>query len=357
MANIDRPNGNGTGKNDRARLPVWLKEAVDRLDHRSGGWIDIVRQSSGRFLAMRGFDASASLAYYALFSLFPLTLVLASLLGFFFRGEIAYTRAIGFIRTVFPFSGELIDRELRDIFSQMGTFGILGLIGLLWAASGYFTVLARNINQAWPKVKLRGLVHSRLVALGMLAGLVILMLFSILTSTLISLLPAFLSFIGGGSLAEWPGWVIALRLVTVLFTYVMFMAVYRWVPNKTVTWKSVFIGALVATIAWELARLLFTLFLSSGLARYQFVYGSLGALIALMVWIYFSNSIVLFGAYIVATLDNREDILRLRREETVPEEPAFKAGKDQAAEDAPRDDKLPVDEEEKRTEPLKGVRG
>lgn len=343
-----------------AQLTVQLKERIKKLDKRTGGWIGIVRQSIARFVTMRGFEAAASMAYYALFSLFPLTLVLASLLGFIFRGEIAYARAIGFIRTVFPFSGELIDKELREIFTQMRTFGILGLLGLLWAASGYFSVLAHNINLAWPKVKLRGMVHNRLVALGMLGGLVILMLFSILTTTLVSLMPAFLSFIGGNtgenSILTSPWWIIGLRLIPALFTFAMFLSVYRWVPNKKVSWMSVLIGALIATLAWELARLLFTMFLSSGLARYQFIYGSLGALIALMVWIYFGNSIILFGAYLVATLDILLEQNHLEqeaeKEQALPE--AVEAVPENPIEETIRE-KRPVRKPE--SEPAKGMRG
>ena len=289
-------------------LPERVALIFEWLDKHNGGWVHIFWQSWVRLSEMRGAEVAASLAYYALFSLFPLTLFLASLLGFFFQGEVAYTRALAFIRAVFPFSGELLDQELRDVFGQRGTFGILGILGLLWAASGFFNVLARSINLAWPKVKLRGFVQSRLVALGMLGGIVLLLLISVLASTLISLMPVVLEMIGANAaLVESQAWLIGLRLATIVITYLIFTAMYRWVPNKVVSWKPALTGALFSTVVWEVARQLFTLYLSSGLARFQFIYGSLGALIALMIWIYFSSFIALYGAYLVATLDLMKD--------------------------------------------------
>jgi membrane protein len=292
---------------------------VQKADQRSGGWLDILWQSVARFLTMRGLDAAASLAYYALFSLFPLALVLASLLDFFLSGEIAYERALAFIRIVFPFSGELVDQELHALFSQRGTFGVLGAIGLIWAASGFFYTLASNINQAWPRVKLRGYVHSRMIGFAMLGGMIVLMMVSILTTTLISIAQSMLTFFGDSEMImQSPGFLMALRLASILFTYFTFVAMYRWLPNKDVDWGAVLIGAFITTLAWEAARWVFTLYLSSGLARYEFIYGSLSALIALMVWVYFGNVIALFGAYLVATLDMMND----KPLDTTPEEKA-----------------------------------
>lgn len=291
--------------------PGWqerLSSLYTWLDGHSGGWLSLLGESITRFRIMRGLETSASLSFYALFSVFPLTLLLASLLGMIFQGQDAYLRAVAFIRTMLPFSGELIDKELRDVFSQRGSLGIVGGLGLLWSASGYFNTLAANINLAWPKVKLRSFVTSRLVALGMIGVMVLMMMASILSTMLIGLLPGVLFFLGDSqTIVSSRPWLIGLRLFSVFFTYITFAAIYRWIPNKDVDWKSILTGSLLTMLAWEFARFLFTFYLSSGLARYQFVYGSLGALIALLVWIYFSNLITLYGAYLVATLDLKND--------------------------------------------------
>ncbi len=291
-----------------------LESVYDRVDQWSGGLIGILRQSVTRFTKMRGSEAAAGLAYYALFSLFPLTLLLAALLGYILSSDVAYARASTFIRSIFPFSGGIIDKNLQAVFKERGAIGIVGLLGLLWAASGYFTVLANGVNLAWPKIKLRGFVQSRLVGLAMMGALFLLLLLSLFSTTLISLLP----YLQTGNASSQSGsgqslgWIILIRLVSALFTYLLFLLLYRWVPNKTVPWKPVLIGSLVAAIAWEAAKLIFAWYLSSGLARYATVYGSLGTLIALLVWIYFSNLIFLFGAYLVASLELYFDLRQTR---------------------------------------------
>jgi membrane protein len=210
---------------------------------------------------------------------------------------------------VFPFSESLVLQDLHDVAAQRGALSVIGGIALLWAASGYFNILARNVNLAWPKIKLRSFVQNRLVALGMLGALAVLLMLSLLTTTVINLLPQLVRAYGGSHvLANMLGWRVFIQSISVLSTYVMFVALYRWVPNKIVHWHAALIGAAFVTLAWDAAKGVFTLYLGSGLAHYQSVYGSLGTLIALMVWIYLSNVIALFGAYLVAGFELHKEL-------------------------------------------------
>jgi membrane protein len=291
-----------------SRISRRAQALYDWVDGRSGGLLSVFRQAIDRFAEIRGPEASASLAYYALFSLFPLTFLLVAVLGFLLESEEAFRQTVMFIRTIFPFSGDLVERNLTEVTEARGAIGAIGFLGAVWSASGFFNTLARNINRAWPSVKLRGLVQSRLVALGMVGALVALLLLSLISTTLLNLLPAFLRIIGGNpAVFEAAQQLAIVRLAPAVFTLLMFTGLYRWVPNKIVRWRAVIAGAGAATVAWELAKSAFTLFLRSGLARYEIVYGSLGTLIVLMVWIYLSSLITLLGAHLVASLDLRAD--------------------------------------------------
>lgn len=291
-----------------APLAQKFETFFDRLDQASGGWVSILRHSVLRFIEMRGTEAAASLAYYALFSFFPLILLLAALLGFVVKSELAYYQVFAITRDILPFAGDIVAQNLREILNQRGTIGLIGFLALLWSASGFFNTLARSINLAWPKVKLRSMLHNRLIAIGMMAVLFFLLLLSLISSMLVSLVPFLLPLFGAnGTLQKSREWILFLRGVSALITYLLFVALYRWVPNKDVRWRPVLIGALVVTLVWELAKQLFNLYANSGLAQYQFIYGSLGTLIALLVWIYFSSLIALLGAYLVASLDLRAD--------------------------------------------------
>jgi len=279
-----------------------------KIDSQTGGLLSVFRQTIDRFTEMRGAEASASLAYYALFSLFPLTFLVVALLGFVLESEEAFRQTVLFIRTLFPFSGDLVRRNLNEVTEARGAIGTIGILGAVWSATGYFSTLARNVNRAWPAVKLHGIVQSRLIALGMMGALILLLLLSLISTTIINLLPAVITIFGGNpSILETVSGRYFLRLVPAFFTFLMFAGLYRWVPSKVVRWKAVFIGAGIVAVVWELAKSVFTLYLRSGLARFEIVYGSLGTLIVLMVWIYLSNLIALLGAHLVATLDIRAE--------------------------------------------------
>jgi membrane protein len=303
-----------------AELVEKLKGLYKKADHASGGWLNFFAQIFTRFNEMGGAEAAAGLAYYALFSMFPLSLLVMSILGFLVQREEAYLQTMNFIQTVFPFSQGLVRENLQQLQERSGTLGLVSGVVLIWTASGFFTILARNINRAWPMVKLRSVLHGRLVAIGMLGALLVLLLLSVISSTIVNLLPALFQVFGGNdAILHSVLWQAVLRLIPALFTYLMFIGLYRWVPTKDVAWRAVLIGAGAVTIIWEIAKQGFTFYLGSGLVNYEVVYGSLGTVIALLVWVYFSNFIAVLGAHLIAGLDLRAE----QQEEKAVAQPAY----------------------------------
>jgi membrane protein len=94
-------------------------------------------------------------------------------------------------------------------------------------------------------------------------------------------------------------------LVPVFFNWLMFWALYQWVPTITVSRKASLLGGLIAGVAWVLLNNAFTWYLSSGLTQYQLVYGSLGTIVALLFWVYLTATIVLIGAHLTATIQRK----------------------------------------------------
>ncbi|MGC9357999.1 MAG: YihY/virulence factor BrkB family protein [Anaerolineae bacterium] len=220
--------------------------------------------------------------------------------------EIARQRVTNFVTQVIPISQELIRNNIQSVLELRGSVGIIGLVGLLWAASGAFAVLSHNINRAWEEAETRGFLGKRLVALGMIAALAALLILSLISSAALNLLPEMEIPIGGGiSVYQTFLWTLISNLVPMVFTFVMFLALYRWVPNTLVDWKAALWGAGVASVGWEIAKRAFTWYLGSGLVRYELIYGSLGTVVALLFWIYLSSLITLFGAHLCATIDKK----------------------------------------------------
>lgn len=291
-----------------------LHEWMQRL---SGGRLDVIQHSVARFVAMQGPEAAATLAYYALFSLFPLILFLAAVMSYILESsEQAYLQTVMFFGSALPVSFTMVQDNLREVLELRGQIGVIGLIGALWAASSFFTTLARSVNRAWPKFRLRSVVQNRLIGLAMVGALFLLLLFSLLSSAFANLIPSLVDTIGGGNVPLFsPIWRLLLRLVPGVFSFLMFVALYRWVPNRLVCWRAVLQGAAMTVVLWESVKLVFGFYLTSGFSNYELLYVSLGTVMALMFWIYLSSLIALFGAYLVATLD-------LKQQAVVVEQPA-----------------------------------
>lgn len=292
--------GKRTGKlNLKARAARIYRAA----NQRSGGLLGIVKGSIESFGEARGSEAAAGVAYYTLFSLFPLLLALVAAGSFLLDRQQVFQQVVDLVSNAFPISQNLIEENLRQVLQLRGAVGLVGLGVALWSASGAFTILTRNINRAWTKAPSRGFLENRLVALGMVGSLAVLLVLSLLASTALNVLSRLqVPLVDIESLYSTPLWTTVSDLVPWLFIFLLFLALYRWVPNAEVSWAAAFWAALVVALAWEIIANLFAWYVSSGLARYRIVYGSLGTVVALLFWTYLSSWIIIFGAHLSANV-------------------------------------------------------
>lgn len=262
------------------------------------------------------------MSYYALFSLFPLLIIFITIASYFVKTEEAFEGVVAAINLALPVSRSLIERNLRIVFTLRGPVGAAGLAALLWSGTNAFTLLSTNLNRAWPEAKTFNFFRVRLSALVMVFLLVVLLSTSLLTTTIYSILASLKITLGNGLLildgtnlrtflSQWLPW---------LVIFIAFMGLYHWVPNLHVPWTHAFWGAIIAALAWKALTFAFTWYLGSGLARHELVYGSLSAVVALMIWIYWSGWIALFGAHLTAAIGrsgkhkpSRERIASMKR--------------------------------------------
>jgi membrane protein len=243
------------------------------------------------------------MAYYAFFSLFPLLLFLVSAGGYFLESEQVYAQVREFVAQAFPISREVIESNLRQILELRGTIGLLGLVGLMWSASGVFTILARNINLAWPEAEPRSVYQERLMAFAMVGVSTVALVASFIASTLMGIVGRLrIPLSGGVAIYDTSLWTLYTKLLPRVVTLLVFTSLYRLVPRPKVRWSAVAMGALVASLAWEGAASAFAWYLGSGLAMYEFAYGSLATVAILMLWAYISGWIALFGAHLTAAM-------------------------------------------------------
>ena len=278
-----------------------VKELYQNINHLSGDRLDILRNALESFNETRAADSAASLAYYALFSLFPLLLLFIAVGSYFLDRAQMYETVTQLSQRVIPISSRIIDENLREVLEERETVGIFGLVTLLWAASGVFTNLAYNINLAWARTRRYSFLQKRWMGVRIIAGLSGLLILAIIFDWVSHLL-LFLH-ITNISFYDLRLWRLFSRVGSWLTIFLLFFVLYRWVPITYVRWRSSFWGAMFASTAWKIATTGFAWYVTSGFGRYQLIYGSLGAVVALLFLIYLISMITLFGAHLSAAIN------------------------------------------------------
>jgi membrane protein len=279
-----------------------LRNFYSNLNALSGGRLSIFSDALNTFTNMRGSQAAAALAYYVFFSLFPLLLVFVAV-GSLFLVNNPLQYILDRITNVLPVSRSLIETNIQRVLQLRGTVGLIGLITLIWSASGGLAALVNNINLAWPEAERRGFVQQRLLAFAMILSLFLLLILSVVGPPVIDIFQQILAPLGLSGLIDNS---LVLSILTNLFSWILsflaFLGLNRYLPHTRVHWASAFWGAVLSATALKIATSVFTWYLSSGLNRYQLVYGSLGAVIALLIMIYITCVITLFGAHFTSAI-------------------------------------------------------
>jgi membrane protein len=255
---------------------------------------------TNEFLDKNGPHLAAAITYYSLLSLFPLALAVISLLGFFLGSESLGPKLALAVKSLVPVSQDTVSDTLQMVARTKHVTGALGIVGLLWASTTVFGAIRKGVNAIWGIRKPRRFFQERLIDLSFTAGAGLLIMIPMATTAL-------LGFLGGRASVLYPfnsdSWEALLRhlfsFLSPILTFIVFMLVYRYLPNAKVTFRDVWPGALMGSIAFEVAKALF-LWYARTFPVYNLVYGPVGALIAILTWVYVSAFILLYGALVTA---------------------------------------------------------
>jgi membrane protein len=253
----------------------------------------------------RGAEAAAAMAYYAFLSLFPLLVFLVAAGSLLLEREEVYNQLRLLLRDIFPLPSQLLASNLDQVLRLRAPAGIVAFIALLWSAVGFFSALSYNLTRAWPDARLRNLLGHRFVGLKIALVLLVLFVVSVILSVGSSLLPRVPLIIPAiHDLAQSARWPVFSRLIPWFASFLLFLALYKWVPSAPVRWRAALSGALVASIIWQVLTEGFGWYLASGLVNYEVIYGSLGGVVAVLIWVYLSNMIAIFCAHLTAAIDH-----------------------------------------------------
>jgi membrane protein len=289
-----------------AKVRVMMRERIVRIGH----WWDrlppmtralpIYLGTAGARFLRYGTRSAAALAYYAVFSIFPLALLLtvgiSRLLGPVVAQQQIQTGLSLFLPPSSSPALELVQTNVAEALAQSQSIGWIALLGLIWAASGLFANITSSLDMVFRVPALRSLWRQRLIALLMTLMLIGLVLASFVTSAVLRLISALM--------LERPNlWLNAgVFFLPLSLNLVIFVLLFRYVPARPVHWDAVWPAAIIGAIGWELAKVGFGWFLTNA-ANFQFVYGSIAAVIALLFWAYLIAAVFLFSAELCAQLN------------------------------------------------------
>ena len=273
-----------------------LLGARGRLDARSGGWLSVGERTYKGFAEHQGNLSAAAIAYYTLFSIFPLALGLVSLGSLVLDSAEAQEAVLELVAAYSPAMVDLVEQTIQQVIQARGAFGLIAALGFLWSSVGVFGALNRAINTAWEVERPRSAWKERALALGMVLSVVLLFFLSVFSTALFEIrgrLPGIL--LGEATASAGLPSRLAAAIVPYIFTALLFWVLYRVLPHAQVAWSDVLPAALLASLVWEVAKHGFAFYVAE-FALYSLVYGSLAAVVVFLVWSYLSGMIILLGA-------------------------------------------------------------
>jgi membrane protein len=263
------------------------------LDDRTHGWLGMLAGAIRRALKPDSSITAAAIAYFAIFSLFPLALLSIAIASLSLGSLLDQDLIIERLEFVAPALGQLLGKNIDEIVRARGPVTIVALVSLLWSASTLFYVLTGTLNHIWgierprPIWKRRGLAILLILVfvgpilfLGTFAG-------SVMANFLTRLPDQITQIVGGASF-----------VLAILLDVALFMVLYLMLPHAASSWRELLPGAMGAGLFWELAKRAFVYFVSTYISVSNLVYGSVAAIVAVLTWAYLSGLIFLFGAHL-----------------------------------------------------------
>lgn len=269
----------------RRRMIGWAREIYRFL-----------REAVNEFLTDNCLHLAASISYYVLFCLFPLTLAAVSILGLLFGEKGVQEKVITALSTFLPpVKEDFIKNAIEQVSQNWAATSAIAIGGLLWGGSAVFSALRKALNAAWGVKTPRPFHIERLMELGMMAGVALLLTISFGLTTAVSVVENLSDEAMGSFFSRAIFWDAVRMLLTGGLTFGTFLMLYKYVPNTKVRWADIWGGALLGAIAFEGAKYIYIWYVS-GHSDYEHIYGGISTVVALLVWVYMSSVILLFFA-------------------------------------------------------------
>jgi len=261
-------------------------------------WIRLLKQTASSWSSDYCPSMGAAISYYTLFSIAPLLLIVIAVAGLVFGAEAARGEIFGQLNGLLGDEGAKAVEGILQAADKPGAgivSSIIGIVVLLLGATTVFNELQNALDRIWrapARVQSSGiwnLLRTRLLSFGMVFGIAFLLMVSLVVSAALA------------ALGKWwtpAGWEAVMHIVDIVVSFglvtVMFALIYRYIPRVHVAWHDVWIGAAVTSLLFAIGKFAIGLYLGKSSVASSF--GAAGSLVVLMVWVYYSAQIFLFGA-------------------------------------------------------------
>ena len=259
----------------------------------------LIREAFSRFFAANAPRLGAALAYYTVLSLAPLLVVVVGIVGIVFGRAAAEGQIVAQLQDLVGQKGaQAVQSLMQNAFKPAAgvTATLVGIVALLFGASGAFVELRSSLNTLWSAQAREGngvktMVKERFFSFAMVVGIGFLLLVSLAVS---AALAAAGTFVGNRLPVPAPLLEFANMVVSFAVTTVLFSLIYKVVPDVRIAWRDVWLGGAITALLFSAGKLLIGLYL--GKASIGSAYGAAGSVVIILVWVYYSAQVFFLGA-------------------------------------------------------------
>jgi len=261
----------------------------------------LLKDLYARFVNDDVLSTGAEIAFFLLLSLFPFLIFLMTLVSYVRMVDVQDSLQV--LAALMPASAYEILRDIvnETIADRSGTLLSLGVLFALWSSTSGVASLMRGINRAYDQEETRRFWRMKAISLGFTVELAVVIAVSFILVVLGRILGTRIFQLLGFSDVSLEIWNYGMLAIVTITSTLMFMFFYHVAPNCRLRLREVIPGAVVASIGWVAVSLAFSYY-ANNLGSYSKVYGSLGGIIALLMWMYLSSISILMGAEVNASL-------------------------------------------------------
>jgi membrane protein len=279
------------------------------VTNRLSRFVDLSKQSVNAWLDDYAPSMGAAIAYYTVFSIAPLLIIVIAVAGLIWGQEAVQGEIFGQLAGLLGKEGAAgiqsllasADKPTEGIVST-----IISVVILIVGATTVFAELQSALDRIWKvpaqekKSGIWATLRARLLSFGLVLGLAFLLMVSLVTSAALS---AFGSWFGG----LMPGWEVLLQLINIVlsigFTAVLFAMIYRYMPQVEIAWRDVMVGGLVTAVLFQVGKVGISLYIGKSAVASPFA--AAGSIVVLLVWVYYAAQVFLLGAEFTWVYANR----------------------------------------------------